>query len=91
MEQEFAAAIEVSPSMWSQIKNSRPISDNLARQIEHHMRRPPFWLDEAHPELAVRDEAEDRFIEVARRAWKTANAKEKRELARFLQSRPWLA
>ena len=34
MEQSFAATLQISPSMWSQIKSSRPIGDKLARQIE---------------------------------------------------------
>ena len=36
LDQAFAKKIEISPSMWSQIKSSRPIGDNLARQIERH-------------------------------------------------------
>ena len=36
LEQAFAAHVEISPSMWSQIKSSRPIGDKLARQIEQH-------------------------------------------------------
>jgi hypothetical protein len=34
LEQTFAATLQISPSMWSQIKSSRPIGDKLARQIE---------------------------------------------------------
>ena len=33
LEQAFAATLQISPSMWSQIKSSRPIGDKLARQI----------------------------------------------------------
>ena len=32
LEQAFAATLQISPSMWSQIKSSRPIGDKLARQ-----------------------------------------------------------
>ncbi|MDR2196155.1 MAG: hypothetical protein LBE50_06095 [Gallionellaceae bacterium] len=46
LEQSFAAMIQVSPSMWSQIKSSRPIGDKLARQIEKHCKMPTGWLDE---------------------------------------------
>lgn len=85
LEQSFAATLEISPSTWSQIKGSRPIGDRLARQIEQHAGRPAGWLDEVHDELQVPDAAEDRFVELARRAWRLANAKGKRELAHLLK------
>ena len=46
LEQAFAAHVEISPSMWSQIKSARPIGDKLARQIEQHCGKPAGWLDE---------------------------------------------
>ena len=45
LEQAFAARLEISPSMWSQIKSSRPIGDKLARQIEQHQGKAAGWLD----------------------------------------------
>jgi len=84
LEQAFAKALEISPSMWSQIKSSRPISDKLARQIESHMDQPPGCLDEQHGDEAVPDAAEERFVAAARAAWRTANAKEKRVLMRAM-------
>jgi hypothetical protein len=47
LEQAFAAQLQISPSMWSQIKSARPIGDKLARQIERHCSKPAGWLDEA--------------------------------------------
>src|SRR5580698_84858 len=47
LEQAFAATLQISPSMWSQIKSSRPIGDKLARQIEALCARPAGWLDAA--------------------------------------------
>lgn len=47
LDQAFAQKIEVSPSMWSQIKSSRPIGDTLARQIERHCEVEIGWLDRA--------------------------------------------
>jgi hypothetical protein len=79
MEQAFAAALEISPSMWSQIKASRPISDKLARQIESHLQKPAGWLDAEHGASSP-DAAEERFLEMARKAWRSANAKGKKEL-----------
>jgi len=85
MEQAFAAELEISPSMWSQIKSSRPISDKLARQIESHTKRAAGWLDEPHG-VEQLDAAEERFIELARAAWRSANAQAKRELVRAVRS-----
>jgi hypothetical protein len=84
MEQAFAAELEISPSMWSQIKSSRPISDKLARQIESHMKRSIGWLDEQHGAERP-DPAEERFIELARAAWRSSNAQGKRELMRLVR------
>ena len=73
LEQAFAATLEISPSMWSQIKSSRPIGDKLARQIERHSDKEVGWLDE---ERAVRGlaPAEQQFLDLALRAWRTSNA-----------------
>jgi hypothetical protein len=86
LEQAFAAQLQISPSMWSQIKSSRPISDKLARQIESHVKRPPGWLDAPHG-AAPPDPAQERFVELARAAWRGANAQGKRELVRLLRER----
>lgn len=85
LDQAFAALVEISPSMWSQIKSSRPISDKLARQIEHHAGQAAGWLDVEHEGQQSPDEAEERFVEVARAAWRGANAQEKRSLLRYLK------
>jgi hypothetical protein len=85
LEQTFAATLEISPSTWSQIKSARPIGDRLARQIEQHASKPAGWLDETHEELQAPDPAEERFLELARRAWRHANAKGKRELTHALK------
>lgn len=86
MEQAFAAQLEISPSMWSQVKAGRPISDKLARQVESHTGKPSGWLDEQHG-TAQPDPAEDRFLALARQAWRSSNARGKRELAHWLRER----
>ena len=85
LDQSFAKKIEISPSMWSQIKSSRPIGDNLARQIERHCDVEIGWLDKEDRPSEVPDAAEERFIAAAREAWRTANAKGKRELGGWLK------
>ncbi|MRD48929.1 hypothetical protein GHT07_16700 [Caenimonas koreensis DSM 17982] len=84
MEQAFAAALEISPSMWSQVKASRPISDKLARQIESHTKKPAGWLD-TEQAVPIANAAEERFVELARSAWRAANAGKKRELMRVMR------
>lgn len=85
LDQSFAAAIEVSPSMWSQIKTARPISDKLARQLEHHTKKPAGWLDLKHAITSAPDAAEDNFVELARSLWRDGNARRRRELLRLLR------
>lgn len=87
LDQAFAKKIEISPSMWSQIKSSRPIGDNLARQIERHCNMEAGWLDKEDRPSEVPDAAEERFIAAAREAWRSANAKGKRELTGWLKKR----
>jgi hypothetical protein len=83
MEQAFAAELEISPSMWSQIKSSRPISDKLARQIESHT-KPTGWLDAQHG-AEQPDPAEERFLELARSAWRSSNAESRRQMMKLIR------
>jgi hypothetical protein len=87
LDQNFAAALEISPSMWSQIKSSRPIGDKLARQIEGHAGKPPGWLDQDAQETQAPDAAQERMLKGASAYWRTANAVEKRALMKLLQRR----
>ena len=86
LDQAFAKKLEISPSMWSQIKSSRPIGDTLARQIERHCDVDAGWLDKEDLVADTPDPAEERFIAAARQAWRGANAKGKRELSRSLRA-----
>jgi len=72
LEQMFAATLQISPSMWSQIKSSRPIGDKLARQIEQHHGKPAGWLDEAR-ESDVVAPSERAFLDLALKAWRATN------------------
>jgi len=73
LEQTFAATLQISPSMWSQIKSSRPIGDKLARQIEHLHGKPTGWLDEGRESDSV-TLAEKAFLDLALRAWRGTNS-----------------
>ena len=72
LEQSFAASLQISPSMWSQIKSARPIGDKLARQIEVHGAKPTGWLDERRKD-AVPAPAEAAFLQLALVAWRNSN------------------
>jgi hypothetical protein len=85
LEQAFAARLEISPARWSQIKSAFPISDKLARQLEHHLEKPAGWLDA--PRDFGPDPNEEEFIEMARAAWRASNAVGRRELKGFVKAR----
>ncbi len=73
LEQSFAATLQISPSMWSQIKSARPIGDKLARQMEHHHAKPVGWLDEVR-ESGAQTPAEQAFLDQALKAWRASNS-----------------
>ena len=73
LEQMFAATLQISPSMWSQIKSSRPIGDKLARQIEQHHGKPAGWLDGARGSGVVAP-SERAFLDLALQAWWATNS-----------------
>lgn len=84
LEQAFAATLQISPSMWSQIKSSRPIGDKLARQIEAMTGRPPGWLD-AEQKDASPTPAEAAFLDLALVAWRATNAAGRKSLREHLK------
>jgi hypothetical protein len=84
MEQAFAQQLQISPSMWSQIKSSRPIGDKLARQIEAACARPAGWLDEEHRPPGP-SASEQQFLALALRAWRSTNAEGRKRLKSVLK------
>ena len=85
LEQAFAATLQISPSMWSQIKASRPIGDKLARQIEQHHAKPARWLDEVHND-AAQTPAESAFLDLALSAWRSTNSAGRKALRAHLEA-----
>jgi len=79
MEQLFAQSLQISPSMWSQIKSSRPIGDKLARQVEAACGQPAGWLDEAHEPQGLTP-SELQFLSLALKAWRATNADGRKRL-----------
>lgn len=81
---KFAEKLQISASMWSQIKKGRVISDKLARQIETRCGKPSLWLDAVQSAEPLPDPGEERFVELARQAYRTQNARGKRALRTIL-------
>ena len=79
LEQAFAATLQISPSMWSQIKASRPIGDKLARQIEKLCGKPVGWLDQVRAVQAVTP-VEQAFLDLALTAWRATNSVGKKQM-----------
>ena len=85
LEQAFAAMLEISPSMWSQIKSSRPIGDKLARQIEQHQGKPAGWLDVAREDTSP-NATEKGVMDLALAAWRSTNSAGRKALRVHLES-----
>jgi len=83
LEQAFAASLQISPSMWSQIKSARPIGDKLARQIEVLAGKPLRWMDQSH-EPVMLSSAEKAYLELSLRAWRATNSAGRRNLRAYL-------
>ena len=94
LEQAFATTLQISPSMWSQIKSSRPIGDKLARQIEKLCAKPGGWLDEGRAAQVITP-VEQAFLELALAAWRASNSAGKKQvraqLSRIVQEDPGIA
>jgi len=83
LEQAFATSLQISPSMWSQIKSVRPIGDRLARQIEVLAAKPLGWMDESHDPVML-SAAEKAFLDLSLRAWRATNSAGRRTLRAYL-------
>jgi hypothetical protein len=79
LEQTFAQRLQISPSMWSQIKSSRPIGDKLARQIEAACRQQLGWMDEERASQGL-TAGEQQFLALALAAWRATNAEGRKHL-----------
>lgn len=84
LEQTFARHLQISPSMWSQIKSSRPIGDKLARQIEAACGREGGWLDAVRASEGL-TASEQQFLATALKTWRTTNADGRKRLRAVLR------
>jgi hypothetical protein len=88
LEQSFAVSLQISPSMWSQIKSARPIGDKLARQMESLHRKPVGWLDavQAWAASAGPSAAESAFLDLALAAYRATNSGGRKALREQLKA-----
>jgi len=86
LEQAFAKTIQVSPSMWSQIKSSRPIGDKIARQIEAACAKPKGWLDEDRDQgTSGISQGEQQILALMLKAWRATNSVGRKNLKHVLR------
>ena len=85
LEQTFAQHLQISPSMWSQIKSSRPIGDKLARQIEAACKQAVGWLDEERASQGL-NPSEQQFVAMALQAYRATNAEGRKKLKLLLRT-----
>jgi hypothetical protein len=84
LEQAFAASLQISPSMWSQIKSARPIGDKLARQFEALSAKPQGWMDESNESAQQLSAGERAFLDLALRAWRATNSGGRKSLRAYM-------
>lgn len=92
IEQAFAAHLQISPSMLSQIKRSRNISDPLATQIERLSGKEDGWLSRHRPSSDAKPRqseqsaiSEDVLVDMVREKWRTASAEERQQITKIFQ------
>jgi hypothetical protein len=66
--------------------SGRNIGDAAAAQIESRLGKPKGWMDEDHGGDAF-NPAENAFIEMARAAWRSTDAKGRRQLMQLAKRR----
>ena len=79
LEQAFAELLQVSPSLGSQLKRSRPIVEKRARQIVAACRLAHGWLDEDRPGDGLTP-GEQQFLGLALAAWRRTDAAGRKRL-----------
>ena len=86
LEASFAAHIQVSPSMWSQIKSSRPIGNKIARQIESHCGVEEGWLDKRRDAATdMISQGEQQALAICLKAFRATNSVGRKNLSRLLR------
>lgn len=80
-EKAFAEQLQMSKSLLSQLKSSRPISDSNAQQIERLCKQTPGWLSVERTDVtSLPAPGEEAFIAAARAAFRAASRAERARL-----------
>ena len=88
-EKAFAEQLQMSKSLLSQLKSSRPISDANSKQIEARCKKPAGWLSVEREDLAQRPApGEEAFIAAARAAYRASSRADRTSLRRQFASQP---
>lgn len=86
LDKGFADKIGVSAVTWSHAKSGRrPIGDKLARQIESACGQDAGWLDEEREAKGL-SQAEQAFLALALKAWRSTNAEGRRDLRHSMKA-----
>lgn len=84
----FAIKLQMSAATWSMAKSGRrPIGDKLARQIECGAGRPAGWLDQEREPQGL-SPAEQQFVAMALKAWRSTNSEGRKALKALLRTVP---
>lgn len=85
-ERAFAEQLQMSKSLLSHLKSSRPISDAIALQIEANCKKPGGWLSTVHTKIDTRPApGEDAFIAQVRAAYRALDRDGRARLKREFQ------
>lgn len=87
IDKQFADHIQIANSSLSAMKKgSRNIGPRLARQIEAISKKPRGWLDQehSHDKASLQEVELDRFLKLAKRAFKKADAEGKKRLMELM-------
>lgn len=76
-EKAFAEQLQVSKSLLSQLKTSRPISDANAMQIEARCGKRPGWMSEAQPLAAGPAPGEEALVALLRQAYRSGSREQR--------------
>ncbi len=85
-ERAFAEHLQMSKSLLSHIKSTRPISDAIAQQIEAHCKKSSGWLSLVHTKTDVRPApGEEVFVAQVRAVYRALDRDGRARLKREFQ------
>ena len=86
-DEEFAVVMEMGKATFSLYKTgARPMGERIANQICNHLGKPKGWMDIEYSAPAPSNEERElqRFLKLAKRAFKRADESQRKKMAEFL-------